>query len=197
MLYFDNDPARHILAPRNFALVATIASDMIDLYSAGGPPFPIKGMLAVLEPVTHIMPLESDGRPLDVYGYAFPLDFARHRKHAALWWDTTAATPEAFLTFFHEAGHVLLHILRDRYVSDWSYDRQVGARENAARDLAEVEADLFARLVTMPAAWVHEHWPYACALTDTPDAAVVWMAELFSVPEGWMALRLRSLGLLR
>jgi hypothetical protein len=61
---------------------------------------------------------------------------------------------------------------------------------------AEIEADLFARLTTMPAAWVRPAWLYAAAVTATPDEAVAWMADLFSVPVGWMQRRLLHLGLL-
>jgi hypothetical protein len=192
----ETDPALTALSPADYEHICTVAGDVVRLYGGDGPPFPILHLLAILEPVTLILPPLDDGRDAGVYGYAFPVEFARYKRHAALCLDSNAPTREVFVTAFHEAGHVLLHILPDRCAPGIPYARRAGPPRDPRHGQAEIEADLFARLTTMPAAWVRPAWLYATAVTTTPDEAVAWMADLFSVPAGWMQRRLRHLGLL-
>ena len=190
---FDGDPARILLHPADYRHVGLVAADVVRLYGEGGPPFPILRLFALLQPFTRIESSPLTGRE-PVYGYSFALDFARHRKHAALFLDMSSPAPEVFITAFHEAGHILLHILPPQYQTEVSHARLGGPGPRPGTQ-AEVEADLFARLTTMPSAWVYAAWPYACAATGTADEAIAWMAALFSVPWEWMRLRLASLGL--
>jgi hypothetical protein len=192
----EPDPALTALSPADYRRVCELAAEVVRMYGGAGPPFPILHLLAILEPVTLILPPRDDGRDAGVYGYAFPVDFARYKRHAALCLDSNAPTREVYVTAFHEAGHVLLHILPDRCAPGIPYARRAGPPLDPRHRQAEVEADLFARLTTMPGAWVRPAWIYARAVTATPDEAVAWMADLFSVPAGWMRTRLHYLGLL-
>jgi hypothetical protein len=192
----ETDPALAALPPADYDRVCALADEVVRMYGGNGPPFPILHLLAILEPATLILPPRGDGRDAGVYGYAFPVDFARYKKHAALCLDSNAPTREVFVTAFHEAGHVLLHILPDRCAPGIPYARRSRPPLDPRHGQAEVEADLFARLTTMPAAWVQPAWIYARAVTATPDEAIAWMADLFSVPVGWMRARLHYLDLL-
>jgi hypothetical protein len=196
LLLPEIDPALAGLSPDDYTRISELADEVVRMYGGTGPPFPILHLLAILEPVTLILPPLDDGLDAGVYGYAFPVEFARYKRHAALCLDSNAPTREVFVTAFHEAGHVLLHILPDRCAPGIPYARRAGPPLDPRHGQAEIEADLFARLTTMPAAWVRPAWLYAAAVTATPDEAVAWMADLFSVPVGWMQRRLLHLGLL-
>jgi hypothetical protein len=189
-----HDPAHRVLPLAVIRHIAAIADEVVHLYGAGGPPFPITGLMALLMPSTKVE--FAEGYHLGVYGYAHALDWERHRKFAAIWVDTTAPTEQVFTTLFHEAGHALLHLVPDSAPVALTYFRQSGP---LALDQAQAEAaaDLFARLVMMPAAWMREKWPYACTYTHNPGEAIAFMALLFHVPADWMADRLQALGLIR
>ncbi len=187
-------PAGPPLPAADVARIAAVAADVVALYGQGGPPFPITRLLELLEPTTLFLPPRPAAGDRHIYGYAFPIDFAVYHKHAALYLDSTAPTREVFITAFHEAGHVLLHILPDRLPDAAGYTRRPGAAVPGGQ--AEVEADLFARLTTMPEAWVRARWPAARACAGSPPAAVAALAAAFAVPPGWMQRRLAELGLL-
>ncbi len=193
----DFDPAATLLSPEDYERVCTVAAAVVDLYGGQGPPFPIENLLTLLRPLTLLLPPLGEGRDEAVAGYSFPLDYAVYRKHAAICVNPDARSCEVFVTTFHEAGHVLLHILPDRGAEiGLPYDRRSGPPLSPRHSQAEIEADQFARLTTMPAAWVCEHWPYARTLGDGDREAVLLMAALFGVPAGWMFARLHALRLI-
>jgi hypothetical protein len=192
--YPEYDPACHELSAADYARVRAVAADVVTLYGGGGPPFPITELFRLLEPATEIVGPSGDPREAGVYGYTAPIDFAIHRKHARLFLDTSAPPEQVFVTAFHEGGHVLLHIMRDRALGALPLRRAAARRPDLQQ--AEVEADLFARLTMMPAPWVRARWPAACRGAGGRRPAVAEMAALFGVPEEWMADRLQALGLL-
>ncbi len=189
-----SDPAFYHLPFQSYLGVARVAAYMVTLYGGGGPPFPILNLIGLLAATTKIYPANALER--GVYGYSLPLDYARHHRHAALFLDTSVATEQLFATFFHEAGHVLLHLLPHSPDLVLPYDRHEGPPLIRDHAQAEIEADLFARLTMMPQAWVQRAWPWTTTLTDTPQEAIRVTAGLFNVPVDWMAARLQTLGLL-
>ncbi|MDQ2806029.1 MAG: hypothetical protein M3Z04_03780 [Chloroflexota bacterium] len=189
-----SDPAFYHLPFQSYLGVARVASEMVTLYGGDGPPFPILNLIGLLDATTKIYPANALER--GVYGYSLPLDYARHRKHAALFLDTTVSSAQLFATLFHEAGHVLLHLLPRSPDLALPYDRHDGPPLSRDHAQAEIEADLFARLTMMPHAWVQRAWPWTTTLTDTPEEATRLTAGLFNVPADWMAARLQTLGLL-
>jgi len=192
--YPEYDPACRHLSAADYERVCAVAADVVTLYGGGGPPFPITELFRLLEPATEIVGPSGDPREVGVYGYTAPIDFAVHQKHARLFLDTTAPPEQVFVTAFHEGGHVLLHIMRDRALGALPLRRAAARRPDLQQ--AEVEADLFARLTMMPAPWVRARWPGACRGADSPRQAIARMAALFGVPQPWMAERLEALGLL-